>query len=144
METFITFLRGVNMTCHNSIKMTDLSSLYKDLGFIDAITYIQSGNVIFTGFNDLAASEIALMIEKAIFERFNYIIPVMIRTAGELQKWQPFYFMNKQLNNRFKKLKILIIPLISLRFPARRYSFIARTDLAEPNYTPISSKRKWE
>jgi uncharacterized protein (DUF1697 family) len=87
MQTYITFLRGVNMTGHNSIKMADLSLLYKNLGFIDAVTYIQSGNVIFKGFNDLAAPEIVLMIEKAIRERFNYIIPVMIRTVGEIRSF---------------------------------------------------------
>ena len=36
------------MTGHNSIKMTDLALLYKDMGFTDAETYIQSGNVIFS------------------------------------------------------------------------------------------------
>ena len=87
MQTFITFLRGVNMTGHNSVKMADLTLLYKNLGFIDAMTYIQSGNVIFKGFNDLAAPEIALMIEKAILKRFNYIVPVMIRTVVEMRNF---------------------------------------------------------
>jgi uncharacterized protein (DUF1697 family) len=49
MQIFISFLRGINMTGHNSIKMTDLADLYRKLGFKDAETYIQSGNVIFSG-----------------------------------------------------------------------------------------------
>jgi uncharacterized protein (DUF1697 family) len=95
MGTFITFLRGVNMTGHNSVKMTDLTLLYKNLGFTDAVTYIQSGNVIFTGYNNLTAPEIALMIEKAILERFNFIIPVMIRTVEEIRSFMslnPFLY----------------------------------------------------
>jgi uncharacterized protein (DUF1697 family) len=95
METFITFLRGINMTGHNSVKMTDLTLLYKNLGFTDAVTYIQSGNVIFTGYNNLTAPEIALMIEKAILERFNFIIPVMIRTVEEIRSFMslnPFLY----------------------------------------------------
>ncbi len=38
------------MAGHNKIKMTDLSALFKKIGFKDAETYIQSGNVVF---NDL-------------------------------------------------------------------------------------------
>ena len=48
MQTCISFLRGVNITGHNSIKMAELSALYINIGFADAETYIQSGNVIFT------------------------------------------------------------------------------------------------
>jgi uncharacterized protein (DUF1697 family) len=73
------------MTGHNSMKMTDLSNMFKDLGFIDAETYIQSGNVIFSNGDDSPVSEIALKIEKAISERFNYNVPAMIRTVLELK-----------------------------------------------------------
>lgn len=72
------------MTGHNSIKMTDLLSLYVKLGFSDAITYIQSGNVIFSEFGDIPVSSFSVYIEKAIREQFNFIIPVMIRTTLEL------------------------------------------------------------
>ena len=75
MQTYISFLRGVNMTGHNSIKMTDLSALYKNLGFSDPETYIQSGNVIFSSVNELAVPDIAFKIEKAILERFEYYVP---------------------------------------------------------------------
>ena len=51
------------MTGHNSIKMTDLASLYSDLGFIKPETFIQSGNVIFSIENEIPASEIARAIE---------------------------------------------------------------------------------
>lgn len=36
------------MTGHYIIKMTELSSLFNRLGFQDADTYIQSGNVVFS------------------------------------------------------------------------------------------------
>ena len=84
MQTFICFLRGVNMTGHNSVKMTDLSSLFINLGFKDAETYIQSGNVIFRKAGDKPVSALAVNLELAIMERFNYTIPVMIRTNQEL------------------------------------------------------------
>jgi len=85
MQTYISFLRGINMTGHNSIKMTDLSGLYMNLGLNDSETFIQSGNVIFNFTTDKPLSALSAKIEKAIFERFNYTVPVMIRTIQELK-----------------------------------------------------------
>lgn len=84
MQTYISFLRGINMTGHNSLKMTDLADLYRKLGFKNAETYIQSGNVIFSSDDGSNESELGLKIEKGILEKFNYIVPVMIRTNKEL------------------------------------------------------------
>jgi uncharacterized protein (DUF1697 family) len=84
MQTFISFLRGVNMTGHNSIKMTELTKLYIELGFNDAETYIQSGNVIFSSDDKITVPSLAANIEKGILERFSFIIPVMIRTNNDL------------------------------------------------------------
>jgi len=72
------------MTGHNSIKMTDLVSLYHNLGFTDAKTFIQSGNVIFSNKSDKTESSISATIEKEIRDKFNYTVPVMIRTTREL------------------------------------------------------------
>lgn len=85
MTTFVSFLRGVNMTGHNSIKMTDLTALYRSMGLSDAETYIQSGNVIFSDIGDITPSALSVNIEQAILERFNFNIPVMIRTRQELK-----------------------------------------------------------
>jgi len=72
------------MTGHNTIKMTDLADLYRKLGFKDAETYIQSGNVIFSIDGRSNEAELGLKIEMGILEKFNYIVPVMIRTNQEL------------------------------------------------------------
>jgi uncharacterized protein (DUF1697 family) len=58
--------------------------LYRKLGFKDVETYIQSGNVIFSGDDGSNEYELGLKIEKAISEKFIYIVPVMIRTNREL------------------------------------------------------------
>lgn len=73
------------MTGHNSIKMADLSLLYKDLGFSENKTYIQSGNVIFKSDNLSEEKEIAKKIEKGIKEKFGHDVPVMIRSTDELK-----------------------------------------------------------
>jgi uncharacterized protein (DUF1697 family) len=64
--------------------MNELASLYINLGYTDAKTFIQSGNVIFTGEADQTESSISAAIEKEILEKFNYTVPVMIRTSLEL------------------------------------------------------------
>jgi uncharacterized protein (DUF1697 family) len=66
--------------------MTDLSDLFNKLGFIDAETYIQSGNVIFSHTDDLDMNDIRTKIETAILERFNYNIPVIIRSIKEMKE----------------------------------------------------------
>ncbi|MCW3107830.1 MAG: hypothetical protein JWQ09_2336, partial [Segetibacter sp.] len=47
METYISILRGINVSGHKKIEMAELKALYQELQFEDITTYIQSGNVIF-------------------------------------------------------------------------------------------------
>jgi uncharacterized protein (DUF1697 family) len=86
MAAMIAFLRGVNMTGHNMIKMVDLAKVFKKLGFKDAETYIQSGNVIFTNTDPGEDREIELQIEKIIKKQFGHDISVMIRTVEEVKR----------------------------------------------------------
>ena len=89
------------MTGHNSIKMTELADLYRKLGFKDPETFIQSGNVIFSSIDGSNESDIGSKIEKGIFRKFNYIVPVMIRTKEELNdlfKVNPFLGVVKCLD----------------------------------------------
>lgn len=74
------------MAGHNSVKMNDLTDLFVRLGFTCTETYIQSGNVIFDFDGKESVQDISFRIEKAIVERFNYIIPVMIRTVHEMKE----------------------------------------------------------
>jgi uncharacterized protein (DUF1697 family) len=84
MAIYISFLRGVNMTGHNKIRMTELAQMYHDLGYPDAETFIQSGNVIFTAPGSGIESDIERSIEKSILERFGYNVPVMVRSVADL------------------------------------------------------------
>ena len=73
------------MTGHNKMKMADLTALYHNLGFNDAVALIQSGNVVFSSGAQYSIPELSMMLEKAILERFGYVVPVMIRSAEELK-----------------------------------------------------------
>ena len=84
MQTYISFLRAVNMTGHNMVKMTELAALFVGMGFGDVKTYIQSGNVIFSHDGNRSSSALSDEIEKAIFKRFHLAIPVMTRKTNDL------------------------------------------------------------
>lgn len=89
MQTFISILRGINVSGQKKILMADLKALYENLGFKEVKTYIQSGNVIFKTENKKASSsdiDIAKKIEQAIFEKYNFQVPVIVRTAAEMKK----------------------------------------------------------
>ena len=47
MNTYIAFLRGINVGGNSLIRMADLKQALLDAGLVNARTYIQSGNIIF-------------------------------------------------------------------------------------------------
>jgi uncharacterized protein (DUF1697 family) len=107
MQKYISFLRGVNMTGHNSIKMTDLTALYVRHGLKNAQTYIQSGNVIFSYDSELPVVDLSLALEKAILDKFNFIIPVMTRSVDQLHD---LFSVNPYLEEKeFNPAKMAVI-----------------------------------
>lgn len=86
METYISILRGINVSGQKKILMTDLKALYEELGFENVTTYIQSGNVIFTTKKPLPHKDLTRKIEEAIFKKYDFDVPVIIRTGGEMEK----------------------------------------------------------
>jgi uncharacterized protein (DUF1697 family) len=83
-QKVIAFLRGVNMAGHNTIKMTELVTLFKDIGYKDAETYIASGNVVFSTTKSFDAGKAEKKIENAIKKRFGHNMAVMLRSKEEL------------------------------------------------------------
>lgn len=78
-------LRGVNVGGHNKIKMDQLRAVYESLGFHDAQTFIQSGNVVCRlDKRDLAT--VGTRIEKGIERNFGFRPSVIVRTASELRE----------------------------------------------------------
>jgi len=82
---YISLLRGINVSGQKKIKMADLKSLYEKLGFQDVVTYIQSGNVIFSSANK-KKSDLSTLIENAIEKKYKFHVPVEIRTNSEISK----------------------------------------------------------
>ena len=48
MTAFMSLIRGINVGGHRQIRMNELKDLHESLGLRDVLTYIQSGNVVFT------------------------------------------------------------------------------------------------
>jgi len=74
------------MAGHNKMKMTDLARLFKDKGFRDPETFIQSGNVIFKDSEERSVNEITTLIESSILERFGLDVPALVRSIPDLKK----------------------------------------------------------
>jgi len=86
VQTFISILRGINVSGQKKILMTELKALYESLKFSDVNTYIQSGNVSFKTKEKLSDIQIAVKIEKAIYKKYAFEVPVIIRNEDELKK----------------------------------------------------------
>ena len=85
MQTYISILRGINVGGQRIIKMVDLKALYEDLGFSGVQTYIQSGNVVFRH-DWTAQEEIEIKIEKEIFNRYGFDVPVVVLNQTEFRQ----------------------------------------------------------
>ncbi|HPE84122.1 MAG TPA: DUF1697 domain-containing protein [Aequorivita sp.] len=83
MQTYIALLRGINVGGHKKLKMEDLKLLCEDLGFEDVVTYIQSGNVVFSAKEE---KDISDKIAKEIEKRFGWEVPVLVKTADAIEK----------------------------------------------------------
>lgn len=85
MAICISILRGINVSGQKQIRMKDLETVYLSLGFNKVLTYIQSGNVIFMSDDNTTVKELSEKIETAIFDRFGFAVPVIIRTLDEMK-----------------------------------------------------------
>jgi uncharacterized protein (DUF1697 family) len=85
MNTYISMLRGINVSGQKKTSMTELRELYESLGLKNVRTHIQSGNVIF---KSPSADPLKLKskIESAIKESLGFDAPVFIRTRDDFQK----------------------------------------------------------
>lgn len=82
MATFVSLFRGINVGGKHKVPMSELKALHEALGFKDVISYIQSGNVVFSSDND-DTSQIAQQIEESFKQKFGFHAKVMVRSLAE-------------------------------------------------------------
>jgi uncharacterized protein (DUF1697 family) len=85
MTTYISILRGINVSGQKLIKMDALKKTFENLKLENVRTYIQSGNVIFSG-NETNEKELEEKIGKQIETDFGYHVPVIVLTAEKLKQ----------------------------------------------------------
>ncbi len=77
MKTYISILRGINVSGKNRIKMDELKHVYLDLKFKNCETYIQSGNAVFQ-YKDADVVVLGKLISKKIASHFGFEVPVLV------------------------------------------------------------------
>lgn len=83
-QSFLSILRGINVSGQKKISMLSLKKLYESIGFKNVRTYIQSGNVVFDTTNTTNIESLIDVIEKNIKTTFGFDVPVQIRTNIDL------------------------------------------------------------
>jgi uncharacterized protein (DUF1697 family) len=84
MGTFVALLRGINVGGKNRLLMKDLVAIFERAGCTHVRSYIQSGNVVFDASPELARG-IGALVSAKISASFGLGVPVLVRTARELQ-----------------------------------------------------------
>ncbi|MBK8339920.1 MAG: DUF1697 domain-containing protein [Flavobacteriales bacterium] len=84
MNTYIAILRGINVSGARPLPMNELKALFEGLKCGNIRTYIQSGNVVFEG-GKVDPLAFAGKVESAIKKKYDYDVPVQVRTLDEMK-----------------------------------------------------------
>jgi uncharacterized protein (DUF1697 family) len=84
VAVFIALLRAINVGGNTIIPMADLKTLCGELGYKDARTLLQSGNLVLSAPRATPAS-LAKKLEAALLDRFGKEVRVIVRTPDELR-----------------------------------------------------------
>ncbi|MCG8328048.1 MAG: DUF1697 domain-containing protein [Chitinophagales bacterium] len=83
MTTYITILRGINVSGRNKIKMADLRKILDETGLKNVQTYIQSGNIVYQH-EAIDTKVLSKLIKNKIAEVYDYDVPVITLTSDAL------------------------------------------------------------
>lgn len=134
MQTYISLLRGINVSGQKKIKMADLKAMYLNLGFENVITYIQSGNVLFKA-QKTSAAKLGLLIKEAIQKTFGFDVPVLVIDEKEFKAMELANpYRDSDVEHKFLGLTFLaevpdqerVIELKKLDFPGEEFEVIGR------------------
>jgi uncharacterized protein (DUF1697 family) len=78
---YVALLRGVNVGGNHRVPRAEFQAALEGLGFRDVVTYINSGNAVFTSDHDPLTSEVQAAMEK----HFGFDIPTLILPGKKMQ-----------------------------------------------------------
>jgi uncharacterized protein (DUF1697 family) len=105
MTRLLALLRAVNVG-GRKLPMAELRDLCATLGWTDVLTYIQSGNVVFTANANAQAAEADL--EQAIEQEFGLDVPVVVRSAAQWTKLVDSNPFGKAAQEEPNRLQLLV------------------------------------
>jgi uncharacterized protein (DUF1697 family) len=79
---YVALLRGVNVGKGARVPMKSLKALLERLGLSDVVTYLNSGNALFT--SSLSAPDLTRMVEDELERAFGAKIAVLVKTSEEM------------------------------------------------------------
>ncbi|RKD76270.1 uncharacterized protein (DUF1697 family) [Sinobaca qinghaiensis] len=82
---YVALLRGINVGGKNKVDMKMLKLTFENAGMTDVVTYINTGNIIFSHHN-LSKAELAHVLEEVIYKDFELHIRVVIRSIDEIRQ----------------------------------------------------------
>jgi uncharacterized protein (DUF1697 family) len=124
MHTYISLLRGINVSGKNRIAMPALQAMYIELGYSNVRTYVQSGNVVFDTLEQ-APPILARQIEVEIEGTFSYEVPVIVRRPADFQRILA--------TNPFLRRDGIHPDQLYVTFIASTASMVVLSDLPNPN-----------
>lgn len=82
MARYIAFLRGINLGSAKKVSMPRLRELAEGLGYVDVLTYINTGNLVLTATD--AASRIEQRLHAVIADELGLQVDTAVRTPARL------------------------------------------------------------
>jgi uncharacterized protein (DUF1697 family) len=79
---YVALLRGINVGKGARVPMKDLKTLLEGLGLVDVVTYLNSGNVVFS--SSMGTLELTRLVQDALARAFGEPILTLIKTSAEI------------------------------------------------------------
>ena len=130
MTTYISILRGINVSGHRMIKMDALKKMCAELGFSTIQTYIQSGNIVFQA-KETDTQKLSELIESAIDKIFGFDVPTITLTKDELEK---IIQLNPFVNDKTKDASFFHITFLSENPAKEKVELLKQADLKNDEY----------
>ena len=151
---YVAFLRAVNVG-KRQVKMDRLRAIFQAAGFGDVVTFIASGNVVFTS-PETDARALETRIEGVLKKELGFEVETFLRTPAELDavaKYRPFgdegdthtvyvNFLYEPLpKDAAERLKALRTEVDEFHVHGREFYWLARKKTAESLVTgPMMAK----
>lgn len=80
---YIILLRGINISGKNKVPMKELKNHLESLGYNNAKTYLNSGNIIIE--TDQSKDKVAQVVSNMLKENFSFDIPIYVMEEANLK-----------------------------------------------------------